>query len=1069
MKTIIDNSKNNLLLTHVRHLLDEAEFSSMAVGYFYLSGFEVIQDKLDKVKNLRLLIGNRTNQQTLEELVKGHHSKDKTSQKLRKQKRLNQREKNKLSDLTQQEYAEDLAMMRQTEYNEKGLSALWELIRDKKIDIRVYTKGVLHSKAYIFGYPQKNYLEGIAIVGSSNLSISGLRNNSELNITITNKNDYQEVSDWFEKLWNESEDFNAAFMDAVENSWFIKQVTPYDIYIKTLYHLVRDRIEIKEHSVLTNFDQRTLYPFQKDAFNRAVEMLENLDNPQDGVFVSDVVGLGKSYIAIALISYYWSVKQKSTLIICPASLKNMWEDYKDEFHLRCKVMSSSELLFPKGDEDYTLNDSPEYDGYSVVVIDESHNFRNPKTQRYKILAPYLQGRKVILLTATPQNNSVWDIYHQVKLFHQSDITDLGIYPNNLKKYFKAHEENPEKIAELLQHFLIRRTRNDIQKSPRYTEWVAKNEFPKRVLNTLDYDIEETYAVKDKETIYETILSKLFRADNKDGYSYTIYDLTSYVKPEFANRKEYIGLSNLGELVRGLLKVSRFKRLESSIESFYISIQRMIKRHDYLLASLERGFVVTGKAEQLELFIDSDDNPDDSKVNLYTANEFDVERLTDAIIADKNVLREVLDIVEPVRSNIENDFKFQVFINEVIEKHKGEKILVFSEFSDTVNYIFKHLKKLYPHIKTSRISSSVANSKEKASIVRRFSPKSQTKAGLNEYEEEIQFLITTDVLSEGQNLQDCSVIVNYDFHWNPVRLIQRIGRVDRIGSTSENIQVYNFLPDKKIEQQLDLRGRVQTRINEIQQIFGLDSKVLSEEEILNNESVFAIYSDLDESILDANDSISTIFDKAEQTLQSLKSNNLEKYNEIINLQDGVRTACISDKKGVFAYLKSGNLHRLYFQKDEEIIEGISEVLELIEATPNAPKRIDLDTTKHNEALEKIYEHFKEELKKRREERIANQIPSHQKHFRDRLQDAYNLFSVNTYSKAKLDELYNIFSKEVPDYAKSQLLKLRRENLSDELMLVELQKLVDKARIRTFQEKELEAESMIIRTICSEGFL
>ncbi|MBA7531978.1 hypothetical protein ES705_24204 [subsurface metagenome] len=217
--------------------------------------------------------------------------------------------------------------MEQNDENESGLAALWELIRDKKVDIRVFNKGTLHSKAYIFDLPETNYLQGIAIVGSSNLSISGLSNNSELNVQVANQNDYKEIKEWFDKLWDESEDFNDLFMNVVKESWFQKKVTPYEIYIKTLYHLVKERIEIKEHSALTAFDQSLLYPFQRDAYNRSIDILENPENPQDGVFVSDVVGLGKSFIAIALISYYWSVKQKAALIICPASLKIMWEDY----------------------------------------------------------------------------------------------------------------------------------------------------------------------------------------------------------------------------------------------------------------------------------------------------------------------------------------------------------------------------------------------------------------------------------------------------------------------------------------------------------------------------------------------------------------------------------------------------------------------------------------------------------------------------------------------------------------------------------------------------------------------
>ncbi|MDD8018260.1 MAG: helicase-related protein [Bacteroidota bacterium] len=1069
MSSIVDNSKDNLLVSHVNKLLDNAEFSRMAVGYFYLSGFEAIREKLHKIKHLRLLIGNRTNQQTIEELVKGHINKELTENEIRKQNLLNSKQRKQILDLTKNEYSEDLALMEQNTKNEDGLSALWELIRDKRIDIKVFTKGTLHSKAYIFDLPERNYLEGIAIVGSSNLSISGLRNNSELNVKVTNPNDYKEVRGWFDKLWDESEDFNEIFMSVVEESWFKKEVTPYDVYIKTLYNLVKERIEIKEHSSLTAFDQSKLYPFQKDAYNRALTILENEETAYNGVFISDVVGLGKSYIAIALMSYYWSIRQKSTLVVCPASLRKMWEDYRDEFHLRCKILPYSELLYQDENEQYTLNDDPEYDGYGVIVIDESHNFRNPDTQRYKILAPFLQGKKVILLTATPQNNTVWDLYHQIKLFHQSDVTDISITPNNLKKYFNEYDESPEKIQELLQHFLIRRTRRDIINSPKYTDWVSLNKFPDRKLHTLDYNIEETYSSVKQNSIYEVLLDKLFRENKEDRYHYSIYNLTGFVKKNLKSKREYIGLSNTGEWVRGLLRVLLFKRLESSVEAFYLSIQRMLNRHSILLKSIELGFIITGKAEQLELFLDGgDENADESKVNKYSVDDFEIEKLKSAINADIAILESVLKLVEPIYQDEKKDKKFASFVKNVIEKHKEEKILIFSEFSDTVHYLHKNLQRLYSKIPITRISSHTANSDEKANIIRRFSPKSQTKAGLGQYEKEVQILITTDVLSEGQNLQDCSIVVNYDFHWNPVRLIQRIGRVDRIGSEADTIHVYNFLPDRKIDHELVLKDRVQNRINEIQQIFGLDSKILTQDEILNDKSVFAIYSEKDDNVLDAEDNITTIYDKAEQILFKLKKDNLEEYERITNLKDGIRTGRSAMSKGTYAYLSSGNLHRVYLLTGGKINENVGEVLRAIEAKPNEPQAVKIDTIHHNEELKRIYDRFKEELRKRQSEIESNQITTEQRYFLERLQASFNLFNNNPFLQKKIDELYNVFRKEIPDYAKSQLRRMRKENPPDDVLVDALQRLIETARILPFQEKELESEKMIVRTICSEGF-
>lgn len=1101
-KTTIDNTPDNLLINHVNQLLEESEFSGMAVGYFYLSGFEAIRKNLQNIKNLRLIIGNRTDQKTVEQLTKGHLGTDKVETAIRKQKRLSREQKQKIHSQTADEYAQDLELMPQNQANENGLSALWELIQEGRIKIRVFTKGFLHSKAYLFDFPQKSYNKGVAIVGSSNLTISGLRNNSELNVVLQQGNDYAEVKEWFENLWEQSEDYNEAFMNVVKNSWFKKEVTPYQIYIKTLYNLVRERIETKEYSLLTSFDTDKLYPFQQDAYNRALGILNNSNAVYNGVFVSDVVGLGKSFIAIALISYFWAQEQKGTLVICPASLRQMWEDYKEAYHLRCKIISSSELRLDENEEN-PFTDNPEYAGYGIVVIDESHNFRNPDTQSYQVVAPFLQGKKVVLLTATPQNNSVWDIYHQIKLFHQSDITDLNISPNNLKEYFKKYQYNNEKITELLQQFLIRRTRNDIKQNPKYADWVKEHTFPQRKLNTLNYNIEEIYS-SHQQSIYGKLIAKLFpkptqaekeayqkeqearakalrekkkykRKKRKvelkaEVYQYFIYDLTAFLKAQQSNKKEYVGLSNLGELVRGLLKALLFKRLESSVTAFYKSIERIIQRHKHLLKSIEEGFILTGDAQHLAKYIESINEADklkyEEKLNKYPIEDFKKEELKEAIEKDQKVLENVLELVNDIYETPAKDTKLKCFVESVIQKFPHEKVLIFSEFTDTVNYLNTELKKQFPEASIQKISSA-QNRQEKAQIVGRFSPKSQNKENEVKPEQAIQYLISTDVLSEGQNLQDARIVVNYDFHWNPVRLIQRIGRVDRIGSSAQAIEVFNFLPDMNIEAELALKERVQNRINQIQEIFGADSRILSEEETLNENSLFAIYSDKDEKVLDGEDNINTIYDRAERTLRALENNNPALYKEIISLKDGIRCTTQTNDKGMFAFLQSGNLQKLYFYDGEKLNDNIGEILEIIKANPDIPKAQTLEPTRYNAQLKVIYEDFKNVLLQRDAEKESSRIGNEQKYFKKRLKDAFGLFG-NLQQRKKADEMYEVFSKEIPDSAKRRLRQLQRQKIGDDILLDALQSVIESNRILKFQERELESENLVIRTICSEEF-
>ncbi len=1072
MSSIIDNKRDNLLVTEVNRLLDVAEFSSMAVGFFYLSGFEAIREKLHKVQRLRLLIGSRTDRKTLEEMVAGHVARDHVKHELRKQQVLNKSQKRTEVERTKRAYMSDLATMPQDADNSVGLRALSDLIREKRIEIRVYAKGVLHSKAYIFETPG-NVVEGIAVVGSSNLSISGLAANSELNVKVTNQNDYQDVCNWFEALWDESEPFSEELIEVAENSWALKQATPYEVYIKTLYNLLHDRVDIREHLMADtgDFQFSKLYSFQRDAVNMAIDRLESPSVSQNGVFISDVVGLGKSYIALAILSWYWSQRGTNALIICPPSLQPMWEAYKDEYKLNCRILPSSELAQPEGDEAFTLNEKSEFDGYGLVIIDEAHNFRNPDTQRYRVLAPYLLGRKVVLLTATPQNKSVWDIYHQIKLFHQSDTTDLNIAPNNLKDYFKTYEENPAKIAELLQNFIIRRTRNDIVTNPRYAD--LNITFPSRRLRTVEYLIDETYSVGEDASIYATIMERMFSPRAKNRFGYSIYSLTSFLKPKHKNEKKYQGLSHFGELAMGLLRTLLFKRLESSATAFSGTLKRMIDRNEAMLASVrDRNVVLTGRAEQMVLLF-SDPNATTESLGLteYSADDFEKEVLIAAIAHDIQVLRDVHALTEPIVRNERQDAKFDQFIQQVIEPNLDEKILIFSEFTETVEYLYRRTKRLYPSVIIESISSHRTDKEAKKDIVRRFSPRSQTNGvGLNEHEKEVQLLFTSDVLSEGQNLQDARIVVNYDFHWNPVRLIQRIGRVDRIGSTADEILVYNFMPDENIEQQLDLRGRVQRRINQIHSIFGSDSAILSQDEQLNEESMFSIYSAEDERILDVDKGISTVFDEAESELNKLRSENPKEYDRITQMNDGIRAAFAGDENGVYAYLRCGKLHRLYYHDGKKVSDSIAEIIGRIKATPDTPVSVPMDIDEHTKRMAPLYKQFKDELIKRVAQFSTNEITREQQDFQMRLREAYNFFTQgDTVLTARIDRLNAIFSREIPDYAKRQLRVLKRQKLSDDLMFEALEQLVVKANIEQFQRQALETEEQVVVTVCSEGIL
>ena len=443
---IIDN-RNEKLVEHINLLLDSTEKARFAVGYFFLSGFQSIVGELQSVNELRLLIGNTTNQDTLEQLAEGHRRLEQVVEKADRQRYVKRVDARQMGVATAENISESVEFMDQTDEAEALIKSIVQMIAEKRLLVRVYTKGRLHAKAYIFDYRQDGrYEKGTAIIGSSNLTLSGLNHNTELNVVVHGAANHAELCRWFDELWDEADDFDASLMEAMKTSWGFALVKPYDIYMKTLYELVKDRLEGgDDREVLWEDDiTKDLADFQKVAVRQAVQIIH--DN--GGVFVSDVVGLGKSYVGASIIKHFEWTEHARPLIICPAPLVNMWERYNEVYHLNARVLSMGKLRERVGDNlegkdgvpSSVFNDV-KYRDRNFVLIDESHNFRHSDTQRYKLLQTFLaSGRRCCFLTATPRNKSAWDVFHQIKLFHPNDITDLPIDPPDLREYFRKIEK-----------------------------------------------------------------------------------------------------------------------------------------------------------------------------------------------------------------------------------------------------------------------------------------------------------------------------------------------------------------------------------------------------------------------------------------------------------------------------------------------------------------------------------------------------------------------------------------------------------------------------------------------------
>jgi HKD family nuclease/superfamily II DNA or RNA helicase len=1104
---IIDNRKE-ILVNHINQILSSTEAARFAVGYFFLSGLTSIVDKLKDVKELRLLIGNTTNRETLEQLAEGYRRLELVKDAAEAQAYPKRTETKRMAAETAENIRSTIELMDQTDEGEKLVKEMVRMIEEKRLKVKVYTKGRLHAKAYIFDYgavfdgsgkPIERHEKGIAIVGSSNLTLSGVTHNTELNVIVQGNDNHTELVHWFDELWDDSPDFDEALMEEMKQSWALAPVRPYDIYMKTIYALVKDRLEGEDDRDIL-FDSeitRQLADFQKTAVRQAIQMVRDYG----GAFVSDVVGLGKSYIGAAVVKHFERSDHARPLVICPAPLTEMWERYNEVYELNARVLSMGYL---REDDENSVNKllkDTRFRDRDFVLIDESHNFRYPDTQRYKVVQQFLStGRRCCLLTATPRNKTAWDVYYQLKLFHQDDKTDLPVDPPDLKQYFKLIEKGDKKLPDLLSNVLIRRTRNHIlrwygfdsqthqQVDPsRFKEYMdgqrrayvivgGKHQFfPKRELETIDYSIEDTY-----EGLYHELRSYLGKS--KKSYpiepipgelSYARYALYHFVAKDKQRREPYASLHRAGLNLRGLVRVLLFKRFESSVFAFQETIKRLLKVHERFSRALAQGIVPAGdKAEDL-LYEPNQAEEQDFMDALrqasgrYDAADFDIERLRRHIDHDIALLKKMLSLVQPITPD--KDDKLQK-LKEVLDKKplKDGKRLIFTQYADTARYLFDNLN---PQGKRADIDVIFSGDKSKAKVVGRFAPKANPEYRFMPGESELMTVIATDVLAEGLNLQDCDKIINYDLHWNPVRLIQRFGRIDRIGSEHDTIYGFNFLPETGIERNLGLKQKLHNRIQEIHDTIGEDAAILDTTEILNEEAMYAIYEKKGGQLSLFDDEESDLLDinEAEELLRQLRREKPNEYERISNLRDGIRTVKTSSVKGTYVFCQAGRYQQLFLldEKGEIISRDIPRILGIIKCPPDLeglplPKG-------YNALIMKVKRQFTEEVKHRQAER--EYTPSLTQGQRYVLRELRVLFNASDDEdiKAQINLLEAAFRGTMTRALAQELNKLRRNGITGQSLLKNLAELYYQHNMRDWIDRRglqmEEKPSPII--VCSEG--
>ena len=835
-----------------------------------------------------------------------------------------------------------------------------EWLKKSKVQVRgIKESNLLHGKLYIIQNgggngksPQRN-----AMVGSSNFTKRGLGfgkgSNYEINLAVGGE-ECEQYEKWFRKLWDNPELVEDIKEKIIEELEKLKQdQSPEFIYFKTLYEIFRERVEedkrsgefSKEIEFTETEIYKALYEFQKTAVTGILHRLKN----HNGCILADSVGLGKTYTALAVIKHY-EARGKKVLVLCPKKLRANWELYQASSEDRNNPFESDNFSYTllyhtdlsRTDDDNKLSGRTEsgidlakidLGKYDLVVIDESHNFRTDtpstvvfkdnkyirKKPRYqRLLEDVIMSGKnsqVLMLSATPVNNSLADLKNQLYLMcsknekHFSEILDnedLGEFFRKMQKKYVAWAKEEPKDRErldkhlggdflrLLDEISISRSRDHIK---RYYDLKELGRFPDRE-KTDNKDVDTD---RDSEIEYDTLYKEI--AD----FGLSVYSPARYLRQETDSFKQLETESgNLRQTAResnliGMMRMSMLKRLESSVNSFRITLGNIIERMDKTLANIEKfqkGIQKNAQThEDDEEFIkdlseDDDGNLDDEMVagegqvkKIYLKDmrvddwELDIKR-------DRALLTKILNKVKVIDKD--RDAKLATLLGDIKNKLDNptidsdgkpcRKLLIFTSFADTANYLYKNLEEEIRArganlgLVTGTQCKSTLKIAKFEEILKRFSPNS--KGGLDNPEEteEIDIIIGTDCISEGQNLQDCDRVLSYDIHWNPVRIIQRFGRVDRIGSRYKKVQMINYWPTKNLDVYIGIRKRIQDKMELIGTTID-EKNPLSEADAKDTRELFR--DQMNNSLMELHNG-STDFDKINENEFNMQNFNLEDF-------------------------------------------------------------------------------------------------------------------------------------------------------------------------------------------------
>ena len=836
------NQGTNTLENRLKDILTHYDIKNLEflIGYFRISGFKKIAKLLGNVDKVKILVGINIDKLTHDAQARGKKFNLFDYEKFNQEFIENQKE-----CLTNEEYTQEV---------DESVNQFIKLIAQNRLEIRISQDKNIHSKIYIL---RENEIKrhndtieyrGSVITGSSNLTENGLSKNYEFNVELKYSEDIEFALNEFNDLWIKSVEITEKDIDTIKQNSYLKEITPYELYLKFLIEHFEDRVDY-DASVAEDLPKGYMkLAYQIDAVNEGLSKIKK----HSGFFLSDVVGLGKTITSAMIVKRLCYQTKGQILIIAPPSIEKEWNETFKEF----QIGSIRKFDFKSYGALEKIKDTEDYE---IVIIDESHKFKNFLTSRYKELERICKEdvkykKKVILISATPLNNKPQDIANQLYLFQDKRNSTIDSHPN-LETFFAeidkkyreiiSIKENQSDLSEdelmeleqlskkvrdnILREVMVRRTRTDIQ----------TNEIYKKDLIEQNLNIPKINPVEELEYKLDDDLLKIFDRT----ISILMEDLKYYRYQILANLTQN-GQKKYGEVQAGffeksalsladIMKTMLVKRLESSFVAFKSTISKQCKNLEILISMFENG-VVYIPAKHFNLFELLENDEDDflAKVDYFLENEkmkaFDSKDFKDEYLeqlkTDLKILQELVKLWE----NIDSDPKLDKF-KSILELHKTDKVVVFTESKQTALYLEEQLKE-YKQVLTVHGEN---RDKLKEVIRENFDANYKNK------KDDFNVIISTDTLSEGVNMHRSNIIYNYDIPWNSTRLMQRIGRINRIGTKHSEIFIYNFKPTAQSESLIELSKKAFIKLQTFHHAVGEDSQIYSKNEKVGTVSLYEV--------------------------------------------------------------------------------------------------------------------------------------------------------------------------------------------------------------------------------------